>query len=187
MASYCWMLCRWWLCRPLVYWCLLSMADGKLQRRRLTTSRQRQQPVTTPRHRTTTPEPTMLQPTTSRLPSVTPLPATTPRLTSDFCLQLHTHNRAGQLLRSTYKPLLTLLPTTPKYYSAPNYYISKALESYTTTYNVRFEIFVLFWCGQILKVIVNWNWCLILNGKIGENKILMRVIILYDFSTTRTI
>jgi hypothetical protein len=41
MASCCcWVLYRWWLGRPLVYRCLLGMADTKPQCRRLTTQQQ---------------------------------------------------------------------------------------------------------------------------------------------------
>jgi hypothetical protein len=53
MASCCCrLLYRLWLSRPLVYRCLLTMTDAESQRRRLTT-RQGWQPVTTPRHWTT--------------------------------------------------------------------------------------------------------------------------------------
>jgi hypothetical protein len=57
MASCCCcVLYRWWLGRPLVYRCLLSMADTKPQRSRLTTQKQlTKRPVTAPRSSSTTP------------------------------------------------------------------------------------------------------------------------------------
>jgi hypothetical protein len=129
------------LSRPLLYRCLMGMEDTKPQRRSLTTQEHnnirnnqllyRGPPVlhgSTPlRHRSITPQPTLLQPTTPRLPSTTPpenssttrlrmlLQLTTPRRPSITLLQLttprswillytqlHTHNWGGRVLCSTY-------------------------------------------------------------------------------------
>jgi hypothetical protein len=96
MTCCCWVFNRWWLCRRLVYRCLLSMAGAKPQRRCLT-AQPTQRPITTPsrlqsitpqlalpraappRYRSTTRLRKLPRPTTPRLPSTTLFPATTPR------------------------------------------------------------------------------------------------------------